>query len=370
MKVFTITVFLIIQIFLLPGMLITASKTSDWKITEISRVGTGGDAYSLFVEDDYCYVTCGYSGFKVFNVTDPYNPIRVANIPQSNDGYAHQFILRDKIAYIGNGLDGIWIINCTDPESPSVIINYRHDYSWDIQIKDGILLSGNGHIDIQESITITNISDLFNPVHLNTILTDDDITDLEIVDNKLFAAGSHEGLLVYDIENTTDLIPLGNYSDQTNPDLYLVNLEIVEDIIYAGYYEYGLKILNASDISNITQVAEFQNSSGNYYSLKEFNDYLYISDISNGFKILDISIRTDPVEVVNHYYDNCGTNDIFRRENTLFVADRALGLVIFNIGDLKTSEVSSGLETSEVSSGLEFWLVIFLFSLIWIRRKY
>jgi hypothetical protein len=361
MKILIFTVLLVIQVCFLPGMLITGSETSDWKIMEISRVATGGDAYSLLVEDDYCYITCGYSGFKIFNVTDTSNPIRVANLPQSNDGYAHQFILKDKIAYIGNGLDGIWIINCTDPENPSVITNYRHDYSWDIQIKDDILFSGNGHIDIQESITITNISDLYNPVHLDTVLTDDDITDLEIVDNKLFVAGSHEGLLVYDISNVTNLIPLGNFTDQTNPDLYLVSLEIVEDTIYAGYYEYGLKILNASDISNITQVAEFQNSTGNYYSLKEFNDYLYISDISNGFKILDIDIRTDPVEVVDHYYDNCGSNDIFRRENTLFVADREIGLVIFNIGDLINGEVSSG---------LEFWLVIYIFSLIWIRRKY
>ncbi|MHA1947697.1 MAG: LVIVD repeat-containing protein [Candidatus Hodarchaeales archaeon] len=356
-----ITVLLIIQVCYLPGMLITASEPSDWKITEISRIGTGRDAYSLLVEDDYCYITCGYDGFKIFDVSDRFNPEIVADFPQLDDGYAHQFVLNEGIAYIGNGYGGIWIINCTDPENPSVITNYRHDYSWDIQIKDGILLSGNGHISAQESITITNISDLFNPVHIDTVLTDDDITDLEIVDNKLFAAGSHEGLLVYDITNMTNLIPLGNFTDQMNPDLYLVSLEVVEDIIYAGYYEYGLKILNASNVSNITQVAEFQNSSGNYYSLKEFNDYLYISDISNGFKILDIDIRTDPVEVVSHYYDNCGTNDIFRRENTLFVADRSHGLVIFNIGDLTINE---GI------SGFEFLLVICLFSLLWMRRKY
>jgi hypothetical protein len=356
-----ITVLLIIQVFFLPGMLITASGTSDWKITEISRIGTGGDAYSLLVQDDYCYVTCGYSGFKIFDVTSLSNPILVANLPQLTGGYAHQFILDEGIAYIGNGYGGIWIINCTDPENPTVITNYIHDYSWDIQIRDDVLYSANGHIDAQESITITNISDLFNPVHIDTILTDDDITDLEIVDNNLFAAGSHEGLLVYDITNMTNLIPLGNFTDQMNPDLYLVSLEIVEDTIYAGYYEHGLKILNASNISNITQVAEFQNSSGNYYSLKEFNDYLYISDISNGFKILDINIRTDPVEVVSHYYDNCGTNDIFRRENTLFVADRSHGLVIFNIGDL-TNNVGI--------SGFEFLLVICLFSLLWMRKKY
>ena len=80
-----ITVLLIIQVFFLPGMLITASGTFDWKITEISRIGTGGDAYSLLVQDDYCYVTCGYSGFKIFD--DAFHiicPVCVSNRPVSN----------------------------------------------------------------------------------------------------------------------------------------------------------------------------------------------------------------------------------------------------------------------------------------------
>jgi len=209
-SIFMFTVLLIIQVCYLPGMLITASEPSDWKITEISTIGTGGDAYSLLIEDDYCYITCGYSGFKIFDVSDRSNPELVADFPQLNVGYAHQFILDESIAYIGNGYGGIWIINCTDPENPTVITNYIHDYSWDIQIRDDVLYSANGHISAQESITITNISDLSNPVHLDTVLTDDDITDLEIVENKLYAAGSHEGLLVYDITNITNLIPLGN----------------------------------------------------------------------------------------------------------------------------------------------------------------
>ena len=360
-SIFVFTVLLIIQVCFLPGMLITASEPSDWKITEISRIGTGGDAYSLLVEDDYCYVTCGYYGFKIFDVSDRFNPKRVANFPQPNDGYAHQFILKEKIAYIGNGRGGIWIINCTDPENPSEITNYVHDYSWDIQIKDDVLYSANGYPQFQKSITVTNISDLSNPVHINTILTSDDTTDLELVENKLYAASSKVGLWIFDITNKTDPETLGRYSDPENPLINLINFEIVGDLVYAGYYQYGFKVLDVSNTTNITQVVKIQNSSGSYYSIKRFDDFLYVSDISNGFKILNISVRTNPVEILNHYYENCGTNDIYRRENTLYVADRNNGLMIFNIGDLPNNE---GI------SGFEFLLVICLFSLLWMRKKY
>ena len=355
---------LITQVILLSGISAITTQTSDWEITELSKISTGLDAYSLLVEDDYCYITCGYSGFKIFDISDLSNPVKVADFPQLNDGYAHQFILKDNIAYIGNGNGGIWIINCTNPENPSVIKNYRHDYSWDIQIDNDILFSGNGHIQSQSSLTVTNISDLFNPVHINTILTDEDITDLELVEDKLYASGSTDGLFIYDISNKTDPKILGNYSDPENPDIYLVEIEVVENFIYAGYYQYGLKVLDVSNAANITQVVEIENSSGNYYSIKRFDDFLYVSDISNGFKILDITVRTIPVEIVSHTYENCGTNDIFRRENTLFVADRFNGLIIYNLGDSNSTTGSS-----QGIIGFDIFLVICLFSLIWMRRK-
>ncbi len=80
-----IIVFLTFQAIILPGTIIIRSQTSDWKITELSRVSTGEDAYSLLVEDDYCYVTCGYSGFKIFDVSDRSNPELVAYFPQVSD---------------------------------------------------------------------------------------------------------------------------------------------------------------------------------------------------------------------------------------------------------------------------------------------
>ena len=42
---------------------------------------------------------------------------------------------------------------------------------------------------------------------------------------------------------------------------------------------------------------------------------------------------TNPVEQWRYLYDNCGTNDIFRRDDILFIADRNIGFLIFQIGD-------------------------------------
>ncbi|PWI47556.1 hypothetical protein CEE45_10910 [Candidatus Heimdallarchaeota archaeon B3_Heim] len=227
----SISIFLFIYLVLVNGYVIHGARmetSQDGEFIELARRSTGGDAYTVKVEGSYCYLSCGYSGFRIFDISNLSAPYQVAHISQSANGYAHQFILEDNMVFIGNGYGGIWIINCTNPEDPRVITEYDHDYSWDIQLIEDIIYAGNGHIQPQESITVTNISKIANPVHIKTILTDDDITDLKQVNQRLYAASSMEGLLIFDITNRTDPVYLGKYEDPENPDIYLVSFDIIE----------------------------------------------------------------------------------------------------------------------------------------------
>lgn len=342
------------------GCEITAGniQSDQWNLRELARKGTGGDSYTVKVNGDYCYVSCGYSGFRIFDISDLSKPTQVAYLPQLNDGYAHQFILENNLAYIGNGYGGIWIINCTDPENPTVITEYTHDYSWDLQIVDNIIYAGNGHISAQESITITNISGVANPSHIKTILTDDDITDLQRVENRLYAACSKEGLLIFDISNKTDPKHLGTYIDDVDPDIYLITFEIVGNYAFACYYEYGMQILDISNPSQITKVSELTSRSSNCYSIHIVDDLVYISDISGGIQVINVSTVTNPFEQHRYLYDNCGTNDIDKREDVLFVADRNIGLIIFQIGGDFTTPF-----------GIDFYFVIVLSLSFILARK-
>jgi len=324
----------------------------------------------LKVEGEYCYVSCGYSGFRIFDISNLTNPTQVAFLPQRSNGYAHQFILENDIAYIGNGYGGIWIINCTDPENPFVITEFSHDYSWDIQRVDDIIYTGNGHISAQESITITNISDVSNPIHIKTILTEDDIPDLQQVGNRLYAACARKGLLIYDISNRTDLVHLGTYIDPENPNIHLITFEVFGNYTFACYYQYGIQILDISNPTQITKKSELPNSSSNCYSIHIIEDLAYISDISGGIQIINISNVTNPIEQWRYLYNNCGTNDIFRRDNILFVVDRNIGLLIFQIGDDYTTHTTHTTTQTVQTTNIEFsGLIILSFSLLLFRKR-
>ncbi len=359
--VIIIILFITVNLYSGYGLTTGIIQVDQWKLKELARVQTGGDAYMLKVEGEYCYVSCGYSGFRIFDISDLSNPTQVALLPQAGNGYAHQFILENNIAYIGNGYGGIWIINCTEPENPTVLTEFPHDYSWDIQLVDDVIYTGNGHISAQESITITNISDLTNPVHVATILTEDDIPDLQRVGNRLYAACAQKGFLVYDISNRTDLNLLDTYIDSANPNIHLITFEVVDNYAFACYYHYGIQILDISNLSQITKVSEIVNSSSNCYSIHIIEELAYISDISGGIQIINISTITNPVEQIRYLYDNCGTNDIFLRDDILFVADRNIGLLIFQIEDDYTTH------TTKIEFSV---LVILSVGLILIRKRF
>ncbi len=318
----------------------------EWLFVEVARISTGGDAYTIKIEENYCYISCGYGGFRIFDISNTSSPIEVAHVPQPASGYAHQFIMHNKIAFIGNGYGGIWILNCTNPEAPNTIIEYNHDYSWDIQLNGDILYAGNGHIVPQESITVTNISDITQPVHVRTILTDDDITDLQRVNQLLYAASSTKGFLIFDISSQTNPFYLGNYTDPLNPDIYLVSFDIIDEYAFVVYYQYGLKVLNISDPTNITLVTEIIDETVDYYSIHVLKNVAYISNINHGIQLINVSDPTDLEIIVDYSYPNCGTNDILPQEDLLFVADRNIGFLIFNV----TKQVKLVTSTSEVTT--------------------
>jgi len=355
------------------------SQEEEWSYVELARRSTGGDAYSIKIEENYSYVSCGYGGFRIFDIRNLSAPIQIAHIPQTANGYAHQFILHDNIAFIGNGYGGIWIINCANPEKPSIIAEYDHDYSWDIQLNGNLAYAGNGHIIPQASITITNISEITNPIHYSTISTDDDIVDIQRLDERLYAASSTEGLLVYDITNKTDPLYLGKYVDPMHPDIYLVSFEVVGDYAFAVYYKYGLKILNISDAINITLVTEITNKNTDYFSIHVKNEIAYISDINDGILLVNVSNIINPKEIIQYTYENCGTNDIYEKDKILFIADRNLGFLIFNTTQkiettsttLTTLSSSDFLSTTTTTAPLPNMWVLLLFGIYWmiIRRK-
>jgi hypothetical protein len=335
-------------------------KTSANQIvlTKIGQVETG-DAYDVWIDtdNDIAYVTCGYSGVKVFDISDPHEPTEVANVSSSLDYYAHQFDMRDNLMFIGDGRGGLKIIDFENVSSPVVLSQYTGNYAWDVEVTGGIAFVANGYSGIGGRLTVVNVTDPTTPSLLGSYATDGDATDIEVVENLAFVTTSYKGFAVYNVSNPTYPVKLAQYVGQSTSDTDMGDLEIVGDLVFLSYWDYGFKILNISVLSNIEVLSEF-NESSNFFSVHIDNDrsLAFLCDLEDGLLVLDIHTPTQLAEVTR-YFDGGKPNRVEVIGNLVYMTDQDNGFVILEIGE--SGEITTGLEPLLLVGGLAAIVVLY-----------
>ncbi|MFW9862806.1 MAG: LVIVD repeat-containing protein [Candidatus Thorarchaeota archaeon] len=328
--------------------LVSGADTNEVVLARIGQIETA-DAYDLWVDpnNDIAYVTCGYSGVIVLDVSEPHNPTELALMPSSSNGYAHQFVMRENLMFIGDGNGGLKIIDWANLSNPNLLSQYTGEYSWDVEVEGNTAFVANGFMGSGDRLTIVNITDPTNPMLLGSHTTVGDATDIEVAENLAFVTTSYAGITVFDVSNRTNPVQVGQYTGQSTSNAELGDLEIVDNLAYLSYWEKGLKVLNISDISSIELVAEF-NESLNAFSVHIERDSSlgFLCDHELGLVVLDISIPTQPNEI-GQYFDGGKPNRIQVVDNLVYMTDSDNGFVILEI-----------IENHTFISGFELVLIV------------
>ncbi|MFX0086807.1 MAG: LVIVD repeat-containing protein [Candidatus Hodarchaeota archaeon] len=332
------------------------------ELLPLSETVTGGDAYDVWVDEvkETAYVTCGYRGLRIFNVSNPSNLSLLAHIPETpaviNTGhstaYAHQLLVRNEIVFIGDGPGGLKIINCSDPKNPLLLSQFTEGYSWDIKLIDDVAFVANGWNNMgNPGMMVVNVTDLTNPLQIYNHMYSD-ITDLEISGDRVYLAGYSAGILILDITNYSNPVELGRYTERLDS----FDVEVVDNLVFQSSWDYGLQILEVNDPTSIKVISEFSSFDGNELaSIHIDTEFAYLAAMTDGIIVLNISDPNNPQEV-SRYSDLDGAFGIFARDDLVFVADQEKGLII-----LKLVLSSSNQQTT---SGLDPVMVLFSINLI------
>jgi hypothetical protein len=313
---------------------VSGASTNEITLTRIGQVETG-DAYDVWVDtdNDIAYVTCGYSGVRVFDVSDPHNPTDLASIPSSSNGYAHQFVMRESLMYIGDGSGGLKIINCTNSSNPDVLMQFTGDYAWAAEVEGDTAFVANGFMGSGDRLTIVNVTDPTTPALLGSHSTVGDATDIEVVENLAFVTTSFAGFTVFDVSNYTNPVQVGQYEGGSTSNAELGDLEIVGDLAFLSYWETSFKVLNIGDLSNIRVIAEFNESLSAFSVHIEIDRSLaFLCDFELGLLVLDISIPTQLTEI-GRYFDGGKPGRVQVVDDIVYMTDADNGFVILEIGE-------------------------------------
>ena len=232
---------------------------------------------------DYLFFTTNYSIWSL-DISDPYNPT-VADELLIGNNLISQMYLKGNTAYIVTSSQGVKLVNLTNPLDLQLMISYGFLSGNEIDIAGNYLYA----VNTSGALTILNITDSLLIVYAGGLSLGGYPTDIEVFNNKAYIAkaGTDGGIQIVDVTTPSTPVSISLYSGD------------YEFISGMGDYVYlsrnsTFSILDVSDSSSVQYVSGFD-FPGFVNDVSVSGSYAYTG--SNGFRVLDISDSTHPVEV-------------------------------------------------------------------------
>jgi hypothetical protein len=177
-------------------MVVDISKLPHPKLTYVYKAPN--TAEDIAIENDYLYLADGYYGLATYDIKNPGSP-EIIDRFYNTANYIKQVKVDENKAVLVNNRNKLIFMDLKDKEKPIQI----NEIALPFEIGD---ISFTGHVLYvamkNQPISIYDISDLSNPVPLQSIPMPDYCYSMAIQDNYLFVSGDRN-LYLLDITNPT-----------------------------------------------------------------------------------------------------------------------------------------------------------------------
>lgn len=282
------------------------------------------DTYETVVTNGLAFVADGAYGLKVLSLAHPENPDLIGSYATS--GSARGVAVEGSLAYVADVENGLFIIDISDPTDPLLVSTVAVPAS-KVDLGGGFAYLAS----VSNGLSVIDVSDPTNAVETATFDGNGDpgflVNDIELVGGYVYMAldgglgqiATSANPATYTVKSIADGEGNRNCTSlyHDNSILYLslqdygvlaYNLSktklggaetpgSAEDVAYHDGLIYvadgtkGLRILNASDLSNITPHAGYANVQG--YGVTIANGYAYVAGKASGLQIFRSSIDSD-----------------------------------------------------------------------------
>ncbi|MGC9602818.1 MAG: hypothetical protein ABSE76_03750, partial [Minisyncoccia bacterium] len=305
------------------------------------EVGTE-HAEGTYVSGNYAYVADYEGGLKIFDISNPKNPVFVGqNNTYVGSPFARAVVVAGRYAYVADEHAGLVIFDVSNSSAPTWLSTYAvtgTSYS--------VALSGTyAYLDDFNSHA-TRVIDVSNPAAPAlagslTVASSHPI-GLAISGKYLYIADFTPAVYVADISNPASPTLVGTYSGVGTSVSSPTALYASGKYVYVADQDTGLYTLDVSNPANPTRVAIYPpNGVGHYIGVQVAGTNIYVADHNGNTLVLDISTSTTPSLVGS--IASAGTpNGIFVAGKYAYVADNDQGLDVVDINGLTTPAANIG----------------------------
>jgi hypothetical protein len=207
-----------------------------------------------------------------------------------------------------------------------MIGNWTYGPGWTVHSEDNTLYMASGsHLLIFDTTTKTA------PVKISDKWFSGIIQDIDVVDDLVFlytGQGWDTGeasLRILNASDKTRLREIGNYSYVGRASACVA----IDDLVYLGDDQLGLRILNISDLTNPQLKTTY--ASHNIHGMAYENGLIFASRTQFGVQILNVTDLSSIVELTHETVFRA--DEVYPSGKEMYVASQTHGLVIANITD-------------------------------------
>lgn len=256
---------------------------------------TQNSIMDLEVRGQYAYLSLAGKGLVVLDISDPNQPEKICELQCHNGSIYPSTIYYDlwyhptkDIVYLTQGWLGVHIINVTNPETPVYVRNFdpMEDHTSTIEGDGDLMVIAGGARDGEWNtggVMIVNISIPTNPVQLSTSFGAGDVYDVAIHKNRLYVNTDDYMLRMYDIANPAEPTYIASYNDGHR---FASHLEVDEEVVIVARQGFGAILMKMNNPKKPQVVGRVKdNYAGAVFDVVIREEYLYIADGWDGLEI-------------------------------------------------------------------------------------
>jgi len=257
-------------------------------------------ATSVDVTGNYAYLADQFNGLCIFDISDPANPFVVGRY--DTEGCTEYVMVQDTLAYLADGDRGLVIINVSNPANPFYVGTWTQVdyYAFTVFIKDTLAYLGCAS---DAPLKIINVANPQNPYLIAEFPSipsfNSGIVAAYVADTLAFLVGS------WLFTSTRAHFLVANVADPGNPVLvsimYLgeptLGVLVDGDRAYVTDQTEGVKIIDVSNPTAPVEVGHFDESTEWGYGCAVHDSIMIVPHGFEGFSVVDVSNPACPVRL-------------------------------------------------------------------------
>ena len=282
---------------------------------------------TVHVQDNYAYLSAGYAGLRVIDISDIENQQLVAEYVTG--GWANDVAVADGYAYVTD--PWLRVIDVSNPEAPQEV-GHCEALGYGIEVADHYAYLALG----SDGLRIVDVSDPQAPKEVGfPDTTSMYVGSIYIQDNLAFVAADPPGLRIYDISTPGYMHEIGHYTVEG----WVGGIYVSDKYAYLSVFEEGLLILDITNPRDLVLVGKF-GIDGQSYVVAANDDYAFVgcwplAHSKRGMMIVDISDLKNPREV-GFAALNAFTEDISIRGEYVYLSCYDGGFRIFDVSNFRS----------------------------------